>query len=127
MKKSIWTTLLLATAALCLELLAVYMTPATSQAWPPASNMLLKDGFAMTTAITRNPNAMIQYTLPYPCQVTMVMYDMQGRAVQTLVNAEKGAGDHYVEFAGFGHAAGIYFYRMQAGPFTGVGRLILLK
>jgi hypothetical protein len=125
MKKLIPLTLLL-TAALCLVMLALCLNPTDAQAWP-SNNMLGKNGFAMTDAITRNPSFFIQYTLPYYCQVTMIVYDITGRQVKTLVNTQMGAGDHYVVFDGAGRSAGVYFYTMQAGSFFGVGRLILLK
>ncbi len=58
---------------------------------------------------------------------TLKVYDILGREVATLVNETKEAGTHEVEFDGSNLTSGIYFYRLQAGSFSEVKKLILMK
>jgi hypothetical protein len=59
--------------------------------------------------------------------VSLKIFDILGNEVSTLVNEEKPAGEHKVEFNGSGLSSGVYFYRIQAGNFTDVKKFILLK
>ena len=71
---------------------------------------------------------MIAYSVPKACQVTIRVYDLLGKEVATLVNENKSAGNHSVQFnASNGFASGVYFYRMQAGSFAQTKKLLLLK
>ena len=59
--------------------------------------------------------------------VTLKIYDILGREVATLVNAEKNPGTYEVKFDGSKLASGIYIYRLQAGSFIQTKKLILIK
>jgi hypothetical protein len=74
-----------------------------------------------------NPTTVIKYQTPITTFLTVKMYDLVGREVATLVNAETTAGIYEVVFDGSGLASGIYFYRMEAGTFTSVRKALLLK
>ncbi len=81
-----------------------------------------------------NPSTMIQYTVAGArgqglgaSEVRMVIYDVLGRAVATLVNARQAAGSYEVKFDGSQLASGIYFYRLSAGGFTSVRKMTLVK
>ncbi len=79
-----------------------------------------------------NPTTEIRYDLPQPSQVKIQIFDLQGRLVKTLINKEQPAGHHSVIWdarnsAGHKVSTGLYFYRMQAGSFNQVKRMILLK
>jgi len=50
-----------------------------------------------------------------------------GKVVKTLVNGFKPTGRHLVVFDGSEFSSGMYFYRMEAGKFTSVKRMLLLK
>jgi hypothetical protein len=50
-----------------------------------------------------------------------------GNEVANLVNEEKPAGNYEIEFYGTGIVSGIYFYRLQAGDYTNIKKMILLK
>jgi hypothetical protein len=52
---------------------------------------------------------------------------MLGREIVTLVNEEKPAGNYEVEFNGNGLSSGIYFYKLQAGNYSSVKKMILMK
>ncbi|MCH8942638.1 MAG: T9SS type A sorting domain-containing protein [Bacteroidetes bacterium] len=79
-----------------------------------------------------NPSTTIRYAIPQQSFVVIKVYDIIGREVKTLVNTEKSPGIYNVQWNGdnnFGSkvATGIYIYRVIAGNFTQVKKMILLK
>ena len=74
-----------------------------------------------------NPTTVIQYSIPMSEFVTLKIYDVLGREVQTLVNKEQSAGVYNVEFNASKLTSGVYFYRIEAGSFVAVKKLLLLK
>ncbi len=81
-----------------------------------------------------NPTTTIEYSISRSSFVTLKIYDILGREVETLVNEEKPAGNYKVEFGGSKLASGIYFYRIaihsdkiQAGNYSSVKKMILVK
>jgi hypothetical protein len=73
-----------------------------------------------------------RYALPVHCHVRLTVYNMLGQKVRTLVNEHQPAGLRYVGWDGSNRydvrvSAGVYFYRLEAGHFTGTGKLILLR
>jgi len=74
-----------------------------------------------------NPSTTIKYSLPKASFVTIKIYDVLGHEVETLVNAEKSAGNYKVKFNASKLTSGIYFYKMKAGIFLEVHKLLLLK
>jgi hypothetical protein len=74
-----------------------------------------------------NPSTTIGYRLPVRSHVTLLIYDMLGRAVATLVNGQQNAGTYSISFNAGGLASGAYFYRLQAGAFTETKKLTLIK
>jgi hypothetical protein len=59
--------------------------------------------------------------------VTVRVYDLLGREVATLVNEEKPAANHTVQWDAYPFASGVYFYRLQAGNFSDTKKLLFLK
>jgi hypothetical protein len=74
-----------------------------------------------------NPTTRIRFELPRFSCLTLKVYDTLGREVATLVDGEKPAGIHEVEFNGTGMASGIYYCRLQAQGFETSKKLLLLK
>ena len=74
-----------------------------------------------------NPTTTIQYAIPKAEHVTLKVYDELGKEVSTLVDENKEAGQYRVNFNGSNLASGIYYYRIAAGDFTEVKKLLLLK
>lgn len=74
-----------------------------------------------------NPSTMISYSIPSSQKVTLKVYDELGREVVTLVNSEQAAGNYNVSFNATGFASGVYFYRLQAGSFIQMKKMILMK
>jgi hypothetical protein len=74
----------------------------------------------------------IRYALPEPSRVTIRVYDVLGQLVRTLHDGAQEAGFHRLHWdgrnaAGKQAAAGIYFYRMQAGKFEAVKKILVLR
>jgi hypothetical protein len=74
-----------------------------------------------------NPTTVINYQLPVTGSVSLKVYDVIGREVATLVNEQKDAGNYQVTFNASNLASGMYFYRLQAGSYTSVKKLVLMK
>jgi len=74
-----------------------------------------------------NPVTTIEFTLPQSENVTLVVYDTLGRAVETLIRGPLEAGRHRVRFDASQLPSGLYLYRMRAGPFSRIEKMILLK
>jgi hypothetical protein len=77
-----------------------------------------------------NPTTTIQYDIPavgVQNFVSIRIFDIMGREVATLVNETKEAGSYEVQFDASKLASGVYFYRLQAGTFAQVKKMILMK
>jgi tetratricopeptide (TPR) repeat protein len=74
-----------------------------------------------------NPTTVIKYELPFDVHVSLKLYDMLGREVSTLVEAEQKAGYHQAVLDGSGLATGVYFYRLTAGSFTATKKILMIK
>ncbi len=74
-----------------------------------------------------NPSTTIKYALPENEKVAIEIYDILGRKVAELVNGEVAAGYHEVEFNASNLASGIYLYRLSAGSFTQINKMLLMK
>ena len=74
-----------------------------------------------------NPATIIHYQLSADVFVTLKVYDVFGREIQTLVNDVKQAGNYTVDFNGSSLASCVYFYRIQSGDFISVKRMVLIK
>jgi parallel beta-helix repeat protein len=74
-----------------------------------------------------NPSTTIKYDLPRDTRVSLKIYDVLGREVATLVNGEERAGYKSIEWNASGFTSGVYFYRLEAGSFVSVKKLLLLK
>jgi penicillin amidase len=74
-----------------------------------------------------NPTSKIKYSVPVAEFVTLIVYDVLGSEVATLVNEEKPAGSYDVEFDATVLSSGIYFYRLRAGDFIQAKKMVLMK
>jgi len=74
-----------------------------------------------------NPITVIRFSLPHTELAKLTIYDITGRKVQVLANEVFNAGEHRVTFDGSGLASGVYFYRLQAGEYSAVQKMVLLK
>jgi len=74
-----------------------------------------------------NPSTTISFALPKDSHVSLKLYDLLGREVQSLVDESLTAGYHQVTFDGSSLATGVYLYRMTSGSFTASKKLLLVK
>lgn len=74
-----------------------------------------------------NPKCNIDFQLPEKTFVNISVYDLTGRLVAELINSELEAGIHTAEFDGRSISSGTYIYRITAGSFTEVKKLVLVK
>jgi hypothetical protein len=74
-----------------------------------------------------NPSTTIRYGLPHRSIVSLVVYNILGQKVSSLVQEAQDAGYHEVRFDGNNLASGVYFYRLQAGSFVQTRKLLLLR
>jgi len=74
-----------------------------------------------------NPTTNIEFGLPKSGQVKLVVFDILGREVKTIVNEFREAGSYKVDFDASNLASGVYFYRIEASNFTEVKKMLLIK
>ncbi|MFA7289484.1 MAG: T9SS type A sorting domain-containing protein [Melioribacteraceae bacterium] len=74
-----------------------------------------------------NPTTNIKFSIPKASNVKVIVYDAIGREVRQLVNNELNAGTHTLQFNATNLASGIYLYRIEAGEFTKVSKMLLIK
>jgi len=74
-----------------------------------------------------NPSTIINYSLPKQSNVRIIVYDMLGREISTLINEEKSAGNYSITFDGNSLTSGIYFYQIKANEFVQTKKMLLLK
>ncbi len=79
-----------------------------------------------------NPMTKISFSLPETQDVKLAVYGVDGRMVATLLNETRGPGLHEViwdgqDDSGRQAASGMYFYRIDAGPYSQVHKMMLMK
>jgi hypothetical protein len=74
-----------------------------------------------------NPSTTIKYSIPNANVISLKIYDVLGREVRTLLNEYKTQGTYYVNFNASGLSSGVYFYRLTAGNYSDVKKLMLIK
>jgi hypothetical protein len=74
-----------------------------------------------------NPVTNLQYDIPDDVFVSIKVYDITGREIATLINEFKVAGFYITSFDGSSLSSGVYYYKIQAGSFEAVKKMILLK
>jgi hypothetical protein len=74
-----------------------------------------------------NPTTVIRYQLPVAREVHLVVLDLLGQRVATLVQGDQEAGYHEVKFDAPTLSSGVYLYRLQAGDFVQTRKLLLLR
>ena len=74
-----------------------------------------------------NPTTEIRYQIPDVSHVTLRVYDLLGGEVATWVDEVQDTGFKSVAFDASFLASGVYLYRLQAGTFVSVKRMIVMK
>jgi hypothetical protein len=89
----------------------------------------MPDAFALEQNFPNpfNPSTTIRFALPHRAFVSLTVFNALGQKVGDLLNGEVEAGYHHVRFDATGFPSGMYFYRIQAGEFRQIRRLLLLR
>ena len=74
-----------------------------------------------------NPMTNIKFALPKAARVKIVVYNIMGQKVLTLLDEKRTAGYHVVPFNANHLSSGMYFYRIQAERFNQVKKMVLVK
>jgi hypothetical protein len=74
-----------------------------------------------------NPITKIKFALPKTEEVIILVYNTLGQKLTSLINQRMKAGYHEIDFNGQDLASGIYYYRIEAGDYRQVKKMILLK
>ena len=74
-----------------------------------------------------NPSTTIDYYLPKEGKVVLKVYNILSQEVATLVNENQAAGRHSISFDASKLPGGVYLYKIQAGSFSQVKKMILFK
>ena len=74
-----------------------------------------------------NPSTKISFSIPQNSEVTLTIFNVLGQEVTKLVNGFMEAGNHTIDFNAAGFNSGIYFYKLEAGNFSEVRKMTLLK
>ncbi len=74
-----------------------------------------------------NPTTKISYTIKEKTNVQLVVYNMLGQRVETLVNMRQSPGKYVAEFDAKGLSSGVYLYKITAGSFQETKKMVLIK
>ncbi len=74
-----------------------------------------------------NPSTVIGYQIGAVSHVTLKVFNVLGEEVAILVNETQNPGEYRVSFDGSKLPSGIYFYRMNAGSYSAIEKLVLMK
>ena len=93
------------------------------------NSLLLPKDFTLSPAYPNpfNPVTNIRFSLPIDSEVSVSIYNLQGREVTTLIDANMDAGYHSVVWDANSYASGVYFVKMMAGEFVNTQKLMLVK
>lgn len=87
------------------------------QNYPNPFNPVTKIKFSVPLNLETHGNASLQLSI----------YDLLGKELKTLINKPMEPGTYEVEFNGSGLPSGVYYYRLTAGEFSDIKKLMLLK
>ena len=84
------------------------------------------------TNIQNHPNpynltTTIKYDLPKPENIKMEIFNLLGQRMATLLNKQMPTGSHEIEFTAYTLPSGVYMYRIEAGAFQKVHKMVYLK
>ncbi len=74
-----------------------------------------------------NGSTIITYHLAQPSDVKILVFDVFGREIATVINSHQGTGKYQIQFNASELASGFYFYKMFAGDFTATKEMLLIK
>ena len=101
----------------------LYMVSSLTEAIP------LPEAFSLDRAYPNpfNPTTTLSFAIPIDSEVFLSVYNLQGREVSTLIDANMDAGYHSVVWNADSYSSGVYFVKMVAGEFVNTQKLMLIK
>lgn len=94
-----------------------------------AENQNIPEGYALEQNYPNpfNPSTTINFKIAHASDVKLVVYNILGQKVATLLNSYLTAGTHAFQFNANNLSTGVYFYSIEAGDFRSHKKMILLK
>ena len=91
--------------------------------------IIVPDNFALSPAYPNpfNPSTTISYQLPAPNSMILVVYNVSGQRVATLVNGKVNTGYHQITWNAHNQPSGLYFVQMVAGDYVSSQKILLMK
>jgi type IX secretion system substrate protein len=74
-----------------------------------------------------NPETNLIFQIPKPAFVKLTVIDLLGREIETLINEHLIAGVYKTEWNAINYSSGVYFYRIAAGDFVDVKKMVIIK
>ena len=74
-----------------------------------------------------NSRTVVSFSLPVDSKISIKVYDLMGREIQTLVNERLQAGTYETTFDGSRLTSGVYFYRLVTDGYSETKRMLLIK
>ena len=74
-----------------------------------------------------NPSTSIRFDLPKSSHAKLIVYDIMGKEVATLVNKKLSAGSYEVSWDGTVYTSGVYFYKLISDEYVDVKKMLLVK
>lgn len=74
-----------------------------------------------------NPLTKIKFVIPKSSYVKLIIYDVLGREIKTLVNEKLNAGRYEINWDGSGYPSGVYIYELHTSDFVDVKKMMLIK
>jgi len=108
---------------------AKIVTAVAERPKPAPTNFALQQNYPnpfSTNGTFDNPSTTISFSLPVAAEVKLRVLDILGNEVATLINGRLAAGPHQVIFAPQKLSSGVYFYRLQAGEFSIMKKMVLI-
>jgi len=100
---------------------------------PIATNTGNENQFAQNFSLQQNypnpfnPETNVSFSVKEKSEVTIVIYDINGKEVTKLANGVYQPGNYSIKWNATDFTSGIYFYKMTAGNFTEVRKMVFLK
>jgi photosystem II stability/assembly factor-like uncharacterized protein len=92
-----------------------------------SDNLPLSFNLAQNYPNPFNPITNIRYSIPDQSYVELKVFDVLGNLIATLVDEKQSAGNYKTDFLGINLSSGTYFYRLKAGNFVEIKKMVLLK
>ena len=93
------------------------------------SDIIIPDTYALKSAYPNpfNPITTIEFGIPAESLVSLSIFDLQGRKIETLIDSNMKAGYHSIHWNATAYSSGIYFVKMVSGKYINTQKLMLIK